>query len=40
MAELITQYMDLNLDEIKEKNRQIILENHTYVNRAKQLMEL
>tara|TARA_R110000824_G_scaffold3253_3_gene15461 strand:- start:3064 stop:3960 length:897 start_codon:yes stop_codon:yes gene_type:complete len=40
MAELITQYMDLNLDEIKEKNRQNILENHTYVNRAKQLMEL
>jgi flagellar biosynthesis/type III secretory pathway chaperone len=40
MAELITQYMDLNLDEIKEKNRQDILENHTYVNRAKQMMEL
>tara|TARA_R100001594_G_C3916736_1_gene234698 strand:+ start:36 stop:620 length:585 start_codon:yes stop_codon:yes gene_type:complete len=40
MVELITQYMDLDLEDMKEKNRQNILERHTYINRVKQMMEL
>lgn len=40
MAEMILQYMDMDLDNIKDKNRQNILKNHTYINRVKQLLEL
>ena len=40
MSELIIQYMDQDLTEIKEKNRLDILHNHTYINRVKKFISL
>ena len=43
MVEMIKEMVDKpsdELEEIKEENRQIILRNHTYINRINQLLEL
>lgn len=40
MSELIVQYMDQDLTELKEKNRLDILQNHTYINRVKKFISL
>ena len=39
-ASLVKEYMDVALDDIKEKNRDDILKNHTYINRVNSLLEL
>jgi spore maturation protein CgeB len=38
--ELIKHYLNKDLEQIKKRNRQMILENHTYISRVKQFMEL
>lgn len=40
MAELAQQYLSQDLREIKEKNREMILSSHTYVERVKRMLEL
>tara|TARA_R100001086_G_scaffold142415_3_gene74851 strand:+ start:2673 stop:3593 length:921 start_codon:yes stop_codon:yes gene_type:complete len=40
MASLVTKYLDVDLEEEKVKNRQNILDNHTYINRVEQLISL
>ncbi len=43
MVKLVKEYVNMpeeELSSIKEKNRKMILDNHTYVHRVKQLLEL
>ena len=40
MKDLILKYIDMDLSEIKDKNRKNILENHTYISRVKLLESL
>ena len=40
MIQAIQKYSKQNLEDIKEENRNMILENHTYVNRVKQMLEV
>lgn len=39
-ANLVKEYMDVDLKEIKSKNRENILKNHTYKNRVASFLEL
>ena len=39
-AELIKEYLDKDLTEIKKKNKELIMKDHTYLNRVQQMMEL
>jgi hypothetical protein len=40
MVQTIKKYSNQNLEDIKKENRNMILENHTYVNRVKQMLEV
>jgi spore maturation protein CgeB len=43
MVKFVKEYVNMpeeELNSIKEKNRKMILENHTYNNRVKQMLEL
>jgi len=40
MVELVHNYLSQDLEEIKKANRQTILDNHTYIKRVQQLLEL
>jgi len=43
MVKFVKEYVSMPEEElasIKEKNRKMILDNHTYVHRVKQLLEL
>jgi len=40
MIQVIKKYGNQSLEDIKEENRKMILENHTYVNRVKQMLEI
>jgi spore maturation protein CgeB len=40
MKELVQHYIKQDLEEVKNKNRKAILENHTYVDRVKELLKL
>jgi len=39
-AELIKEYLDKDLTEIKKKNKELIMKDHTYLNRVQQMMDL
>ena len=39
-VDLIKKYIDTDLQDIKEKNQKMILENHTYISRVKQFMSM
>ena len=43
MVKFVKEYVNMpegELEKIKEQNRKIILEKHTYTNRVKQMMGL
>ena len=40
MLSLVEQYLSEDLNEIKNKNRDLILQNHTYLHRVRQLESL
>ena len=43
MVKFVKEYVSMpeeELNSIKEKNRKMISDNHTYVHRVKQLLEL
>ena len=40
MIQAIKKYGNQDLEDIKKENRKMILENHTYVNRVKQMLEI
>ena len=40
MIQIIKKYCDQDLTEIKKQNRNMILENHTYINRVEQMLSI